>query len=353
MQTVTSQEGPHYYGGREVQSFTRGPGLLLILLAVFLGVSKWSWAAKPETRPYSWMPGVPLDDSPNKKNDTLTYRLQFVDPNNANGVTTSDVTVNVAAWDPKTETALQAQARKTKAIADAINAAKLNGVTAAVMPKQTGIVWDPIRRQFVPVIQQELTLNGLAIDPQRVRDPQIAVVKDPTKQPQGGRANLPQKSGGGGGSMYNGSMNGTKSGMSTGVDPFGSQSMIAFGFYSNSGSTIDVATLLPSAGETDNQILGGLASAFDTDFGQSGFTADFNAAQDTLTFDQPLNDNFFFFTDDTDTGINFNMQIAALPSVPEPSSMLLMGSGLLGIGTILRRRLRRGKTRAQSAGRVG
>jgi hypothetical protein len=282
----------------------------------------------------TWIPSAPLADSPDKKGNQLTIRLQFADPNNKGQVMTQDITINVAGWDPTKETWIQAQNRKAKAIADAITNAKLNGVKAKL--NQTFVQqFNPITKKWVKVQgASSVVIDGLTVDPKNRKDPVWLRVKDPTREPGNGvGGKLPQK---GGGAPYEGSMGGTRAGMSTGTDPTGSPSLFAFGFYTANGNTTDIAVLSGASGLTASQILGDLASQFNSLYSQSGLTADYNTTTDSLTFDQSLNGNQIFFEADTDTGIDFTMQVDA--GTPEPTSLFLLGSGFLSVGCFLRKR---------------
>jgi len=276
--------------------------LMLILWLASLCIPQSGWGQ--QLTAVTWIPGVPKDDSPNKKGDIFTTRVQFADPNNKGQVITDDITVNIVKWDGK-EAPLLAQQRKAKAFADAINNAKLNGVSATLSPDST-LVFNRFTRTWVSVpLAQSVTVNGLAIDPKNKKGPVWGCLKDPTKEPHGGTPPPPWKG------TYTPSMGGTGSGLSTGVDPDNAPSLLSFGFYTEDGQTIDVATLIGAAGQTESEIMTQLASLFNSLYSQSGFTAYFDAVTDTLTFDRPLNSGQqIFFIADTDTGVEFQTLVA-------------------------------------------
>jgi hypothetical protein len=88
-------------------------------------------------------------------------------------------------------------------------------------------------------------------------------------------------------------------------------------------------SLSGASGMTDSQILSTLASQFNTLYSSSGFTANYDSFTDTLSFNQLLDatSNNFYMAD-TDTGIDATMSLSTT-GTPEPSSLLLLGSGVL------------------------
>jgi len=120
----------------------------------------------------------------------------------------------------------------------------------------------------------------------------------------------------------------------------GQPSLFSFGIYTANGSTADFATIVGQSGWNDRQILGALASQFNSLYSSSAVTAIYNLSTDVLGFNQNLSNNLVFWEADTDTGIDFSMQLDA-GSAPEPSTLAMLGSALLGLGGVLRRRLAR------------
>ncbi len=146
-----------------------------------------------------------------------------------------------------------------------------------------------------------ITIGGLTGRPKTVKDPTKEYGTGANWTP--GDGPLPAKL------SYTPSMGGSGSsmGFSTGVDPTGAQSVVAFGFFEPDGLTnctplvptdcpgVDIATISPGIGETDAQILGDLALQFNSLFGPEGHTASYDPVTDTLQLDQPLNSDQTFF----------------------------------------------------------
>ena len=313
--------------------FTR---LALALFIVSLGGIN-SGQAQMQVVQGTFTPGIPLDSSPNAARQQLAVQIQYNNGGRTPGRATT--TIQVGAWNPNTETIFQAQNCKARAAAADITAANINGITAATSQRM-GWLQSPINGRWFwgPVL--DVTVSGMVID--RNNPTAISTVRDPTREGNGGNLRLQGGGGGGGGgggSMYRGSMHGSGSGMSSGVDPMGNPSLFSFSFYSNNGQTLDVATLSGASGMTDSQILSTLASQFNTLYSSSGFTANYDSFTDTLSFNQLLDatsDNFYMA--DTDTGIDFTMSLSTT-GTPEPSSLLLLGSGVLGLSGLLRKQL--------------
>ena len=94
---------------------------------------------------------------------------------------------------------------------------------------------------------------------------------------------------------------GTSSGMAVGTDLSGAPSSVSFGLFDDQGQDATcapalpstslcpgdfIATVFPTPGETDAQVLGDLANLFDSLFSSDGLTATFDTFNNSVFLDQ-------------------------------------------------------------------
>ena len=145
---------------------------------------------------------------------------------------------------------------------------------------------------------------------------------------------------------------GAATGLSTGMDPLGAQSFVSFGVFDprglDAGCQPDfppayplcpgefIATLFPSAGSTDSQILSSLASLFNSLYTAFGYTATYDPFTDLLSLDQPIGNYETLFTQNTAAGLELD-PVVEIVTTPEPASVVLVVTGLLVIGLARKR----------------
>jgi hypothetical protein len=162
----------------------------------------------------------------------------------------------------------------------------------------------------------------------------------------------------GGGTGVQGAMLGTGAtqGAATGRDATGAASSVSFGVFDAQGQDAAcaptlppasrcpgdfIATINPVSGENDGQVLGDLASLFNSLFSVDGLTASYDPLTDALFLDQALTPFEMLFTQNTDPGL----ELDAFLGVPEPATILVLGGGLIMLIAV------RGKMPARAAGR--
>jgi hypothetical protein len=265
--------------------------------------------------------------------DPMIWNIPIPDPANANKTLVVPINVtNIAAFNPATETAVQASARKAAAIQTAINAAiaagTLPGVTvnvkAAMVP---GVVGFTPRGQ--PIIGLVPGMSFIQIT--GVTKAVTVAKPDPTKEAGGGGNWQP-----GGGPPpppppMKPSMSGlgASAGDSTGEDPEGNPSVVGFGFWDPTVTdpTLFIAALTPTPGEDDEEVMESLAALFNSDYAADGYTVTYDASDDTLALDQTIPNQDLMWFSDSDTGLAFSGDDTVV--TPEPASLILLGTGLL------------------------
>jgi hypothetical protein len=148
-------------------------------------------------------------------------------------------------------------------------------------------------------------------------------------------------SGGGGKAQATFSGLGALAGLTTGLDPSGNPSVIGFGFLDETSSTpVDyIAAFLPDSGMDDEQVLTKLSLIFNQDFSVDGYTSTYDPITDTLSIDQLLSPLDYTWAADSDTGLFLDDSLNTIPT-PEPSSVVLLSTGLIGFLLLLKRKVR-------------
>jgi hypothetical protein len=257
-----------------------------------------------------------------------------------------------------------ASAAKAKAIVDAINGAKLNGVSAAVDDKKvpgglypTGETMPQVVRnrfgQFVTVqvpktapadftsltakgVRQSIINSGTPgakLGPAIHRTPGI---KNTTGEIGNGKFTFIPGSGSiNAGNMFQGTFsgNGAGTGLSTGIDFSGYQSVVGFGFIDETSSTpVDyIAAFDPPSGLIGADVLGILANLFNEDFSTDGYTATYDPTTDTLSIDQLLPAVDMLWSANSDTGLDLE---SSTSSVPEPSPLPLLAIAMIALSIL-------------------
>lgn len=129
---------------------------------------------------------------------------------------------------------------------------------------------------------------------------------------------------------------GSSMGYSTGEDLDGLQSDVSFGLVNDTDPSNPIsylASVFPTVGEDDEQVLMQLTGVFNTDFNADGFSATFNPLTDTLQLNQTLSSNFLVYSQDDDTGLGGSSDgggyLNAFVSTPCPLPNPAVGVALL------------------------
>ncbi len=286
--------------------------------------------------------GTPTGPSPDTKANLYSLDVYYFNADGSLGkssVPVPGIPVTAGLPNPTAAQILAARTAKAAAIVAAINAATLNGVTAVVDPKDptlytVGGVRQSVGKYKFPTPGTDGTYLGPAI----TRTPGNRVTGEL------GNTQFNFKAGGGGssssGSMYRGSLDGpgTSSGtFASGLDASGFQSVIGFGFINESTSTpLDYTVSINlSSGMTDADVLGLLASLFNTAYSSSGYTATYDLLTNSLSIEQLLSSEDVLWSSDSDTSLDLTTNM--ISAVPEPGTVSLLVFGPFGLFAFRRR----------------
>lgn len=251
---------------------------------------------------------------------------------------------NTGATVAQMESASTAKANAIVAAVNAQTAASKNAAVNAIMASVTGTqtiqlvpYGAPAGTAPVNVTIPVITFTNVAGTPQ-VSNPKTtmeggdAKVVNPSMKP-GMQGNVPPP-----GSIPPPTPGGSM-GYSTGVDPDGLQSDVSFGLVNNTNPSNPIsflASVFPTAGEDDEQVLAQLTAVFNADFNSDGFSATFNPLTDTMQLNQPLSADFLVYSQDDDTGLGgssdnggyVNAFVSTPCPLPSPAASAAILAGL-------------------------
>jgi hypothetical protein len=242
----------------------------------------------------------------------VPYKVTVAIPSISQVVTGMGGTIaNTGATVAQMEAASTAKANAIVAAANAQTAASKNAAVNAIMASVTGMqtiqlvpYGAPAGTAPVNVNIPVITFTNVAGTPM-VSNPKVtmeggdAKVVNPSIKP-GMQGTIPSP-----GSIPPPTPGGSM-GYSTGVDPDGLQSCVSFGLINNTNPSDPIsflASVFPTVGEDDEQVLMQLTGVFNADFNSDGYSATFIPQTDTLQLNQTLSDGFLVYSQDDDTGL--------------------------------------------------
>ena len=336
-------------------------GRLIVIIAGMLGVLS---AGVP-----AWGQGGTLTATLGPPLMPATPAKPLVDVLYINGVRIQAVVTNLAAIMPR-ETPQAAAVRKATAEVAAINAAINAAITAGTLPMGTALATMTIQPNTIPlrdsngkpIIDPVTKLpivkpNNLAGFP-TITLTGVTLLGDPMGFKPGAGQQLASNPTGEMGAMVR---PGGTSGVAAGMDLSGAPSSVSFGVFNDQGQDATcapmlpptspcpgdfIATVFPTAGETDAEVLDDLSTLFNSLFSSDGLNATFDPFTDSLFLDQQLTPFESLFTQNTDPGLELD---PFLSSVPQPSTLLLLGMGLAGLAGVRGYRRRQGRNSSRNA----